>query len=61
MKCTKGDKIKVSICYLSIGDLHFLWTNMSDWTGDQYRCGVWHEQRKTLVVGSQTSLRIDSE
>lgn len=42
------------------GDLHFLWTNTSDWTGERYRCGVWHEQLNTLVVGSETSLKIDN-
>lgn len=41
------------------GDLHFLWTNTVDWKGFQYRCGVWQEQLKMLVVGSDTSLRID--
>uniref|UniRef100_A0A8W8NE62 Ig-like domain-containing protein n=1 Tax=Magallana gigas TaxID=29159 RepID=A0A8W8NE62_MAGGI len=42
------------------GDLHFLWTDSADWNGLQYRCGVWQEQRKMLVVGSDTSLRIDT-
>ncbi|XP_056014554.1 uncharacterized protein LOC125674199 isoform X2 [Ostrea edulis] len=38
--------------------LHFLWTDINDWTGLQYRCGVWHQQLKMLVVGSQTRLNI---
>ncbi|XP_065941031.1 neural cell adhesion molecule L1-like [Magallana gigas] len=41
------------------GDLHFLWTNLNDWTGLPYFCEVSHEQLNKPVVGSQTSLRID--
>eukprot|EP00105_Crassostrea_gigas_P005580 XP_011419232.1 PREDICTED: contactin-1-like isoform X1 [Crassostrea gigas] len=40
------------------GDLHFLWTD-TDLTGLQYKCGMWMEQLKTLMIGSQTSLKID--
>ncbi|XP_061166760.1 contactin-4-like [Saccostrea echinata] len=40
------------------GDLHFIWTNNTDWTGLNYKCGVWQEQLKMLVVGSITTLRI---
>lgn len=40
------------------GDLHFIWTKASDWTGLNYKCGVWQEQLKMLVVGSLTTLRI---
>nr|XP_034301542.1 contactin-3-like isoform X1 [Crassostrea gigas] len=42
------------------GNLHFLWTEQNDWTGQQYRCGLWQEQLKTLVVGSQTRLLINN-
>ncbi|XP_061167029.1 neurofascin-like [Saccostrea echinata] len=42
------------------GDLHFIWTTGSDWTGLNYKCGVWQEQLKMLVVGSITTLRIQS-
>nr|XP_034301630.1 contactin-1 [Crassostrea gigas] len=41
------------------GDLHIMWTKANDWNGLQYRCGVWQEQRKIFVVGSDTTLRID--
>ncbi|XP_062569416.1 neural cell adhesion molecule L1-like isoform X2 [Saccostrea cucullata] len=40
------------------GDLHFIWTKNTDWTGLDYKCGVWQEQLKMLVVGSLTTLRI---
>ena len=43
------------------GDLHFLWSDTNDWAGLQYRCGVWQEQMKMLVVGSETELKIDGE
>ncbi|XP_055998427.1 contactin-3-like isoform X2 [Ostrea edulis] len=42
------------------GDLHFLWSDTNDWIGLQYRCGIWQEQLKMLVVGSQTRLNIIS-
>nr|XP_022339989.1 contactin-3-like isoform X2 [Crassostrea virginica]XP_022340078.1 contactin-3-like isoform X2 [Crassostrea virginica]XP_022340171.1 contactin-3-like isoform X2 [Crassostrea virginica] len=42
------------------GDLHFLWSDTNDWTGQQYRCGVLQEQMKMLVLGSVTELKIDS-
>eukprot|EP00105_Crassostrea_gigas_P041624 XP_019925772.1 PREDICTED: contactin-1 [Crassostrea gigas] len=41
------------------GDLHFLWTDTADWNGLQYKCGMWMNQMKLLVIGSQTSLKID--
>ncbi|XP_062569429.1 neurofascin-like [Saccostrea cucullata] len=42
------------------GDLHFLRTKANDWpwVGLNYKCGVWHEQLKMLLVGSQTTLKI---
>ena len=43
------------------GDLHFLWSDTEDWAGLQYRCGVWQDQMKILVVGSETELRLDGE
>jgi len=42
------------------GDLHFLWSDTNDWAGLQYRCGVWQEQMKMLVVGSETELKIEA-
>lgn len=49
------------IWFWLLGDLHFLWTDHNDWTGQQYRCGLWQEQLKMLVVGSQTRILIQSK
>lgn len=53
-----NSSLMIQVCF--VGDLHFLWTNLNDWTGLPYFCEVSHEQLNKPVVGNPTSLRIDS-
>uniref|UniRef100_K1Q477 Neural cell adhesion molecule L1 n=1 Tax=Magallana gigas TaxID=29159 RepID=K1Q477_MAGGI len=55
-----GSSISMPLKVKESRNLHFLWTEQNDWTGQQYRCGLWQEQLKTLVVGSQTRLLINA-